>query len=160
MGEGNSNVSVHGYGRLVVMDPDGNLKSDTGWIKNNFTNAGKVACAGKMSGADTPAVFDYVAVGTDNTAASDTDTTLSSEIVDSGLARAIDASPSLSSTNVASDTMEINKSWSVTGTKTVQEIACFNSSADGDMIGRTVVSPSVAVVSGDTLNGTYKVIFA
>jgi hypothetical protein len=160
MGDGKSKVLVQGYGRLIVCGPDGKVKEDTGWVKNNFTNAGKVACASKMSGQGTPAAFDYIAVGTSNQAANDTDTALIGEIVDSGLARAQDASPSVSSTNVDSDTMEINYSWSVTGSKTIQEIACFNSTSGGSMIGRSVVSPSVAVASGDTCNGLYKVIFA
>jgi hypothetical protein len=160
MGDGKSNASVQGYGRLIVQGPDGNVKSDTGWVKNNFVNAGKVACAQKMSGAAAPAAFDYIAVGTANTAENDTQTALGGEITDSGLARAQDGTPTTSSTNVNNDTMEINYSWSVTGSKTIQEIGCFNSNSGGTMIGRSVVSPSVGVASGDTCNGLYKVIFA
>lgn len=160
MSEGKGNVIVRGYGRLIVFDPDGNLKEDTGWLKNNYTNAGKVYCATKVSGTTTPPAMDWVAVGTSNQAANDTDTALIGEITNSGLARAQDASPSVSSTTVDSDTMEINYSWTVTGSKTIQEIGCFNSTSGGSMIGRSVVAPSVGVASGDTCNGLYKVIFA
>ena len=155
------NAMAHrtGYFRLWV-ERDGKVIQDTGYIENGYTNAGMAATAKKMSGADTVADFDYLAVGSDNTAFDDGQTILVSEIDNTnGCGRAIDASPTTTTTAFTDDTMVINKSWTVTGTETVQEIGCFNASSTGDMIGRSVVAPSVGVADGDTLNGEYTVQF-
>ena len=146
--------------RLWV-ERDGQVIQDTGYIENGFTAAGMAATAAKMSGQASPAAFDYLAVGDDNTAFAKAQTTLISEIDNTnGCGRAIDATPTVTTTTDTDDTMVINKSWVVTGTETVQEIGCFNAAAAGTMIGRSVVAPSVGVADGDTLNGEYTVAFS
>lgn len=159
-GKTNIGVKVQGYARLVVHDKDGNLKTDTGWNKNNFTNAGKAYCATKVGGVTSPAAMDYLAVGTSTQVEADTDTALIAEIVDSGLERAQDASPTVSTTTVTDDTLEINYSWSVTGTKAIEEIGVLNAAAAGTLIGRSTLAATVNVANGDTCNGLYKIIFA
>jgi hypothetical protein len=147
-----------GHFRLWV-ERDGETIQDTGPIENGYPIAGMVATAARMSGLDATAAFDYLEVGTDATAFADTQTALIAAIVDSGLARAQDGTPTATTTTETNDTMVINYSWSVTGTKTIAEIGCFNAASAGTMIGRSVVSPTVGVVNGDTLNGEYTVAF-
>ena len=160
LGGGLAEVGVRGYGRLIVYDPNMDLKNDTDWVKNNFTAAGMAYCVQLVGGISAPASMDYLAVGTSSQAEADSDTALIAEITDSGLARAQDASPSSSTTTETDDTLEINYSWSVTGSKGINEIGLLNAGAAGTLIGRTVLGAQVDVVNLDTANGLYKVIFA
>jgi len=153
-------VKVQGYARLIVHNKDGKLKQDTGWQKNNFTAAGMAYCVQLVGGISAPASMDYLAVGTSAQAEADGDTTLIAEIVDSGLARAQDASPTASTTTETDDTLEINYSWSVSGTKAIEEIGVLNAGAAGTLIGRSTLAATVNVADGDTCNGLYKIIFA
>ena len=159
-GGGKAIVEPGGYGRLIVHDKFGKLKVDTGWVKNNFVNAGKAFCSGLAGGVTSPNPMDYLAVGSSSQAENDTDTALITEISTSGLARAQDATPTQSTTTVTDDTLEVNYSWSVTGTESINEIGLLNAAAAGTLIGRTVLGAQVDVADGDTCNGLYKVIFA
>jgi hypothetical protein len=144
--------------RLWV-ERDGETIQDTGLIDNGYPISGMVATAARMAAIDATAAFDYLEVGTDATAFVDSQTTLVALINDSGLARAQDGTTTAGTTVETDDTMVVNVSWSVSGTKTIAEIGCFNAGAAGDMIGRSVVSPTVDVVDGDTLNGEFTVAF-
>jgi len=125
--------------------------------KNLITNAGFAAGAARVGGISMDA-FDYVAVGTGTTAADVTDTALESEITDSGLARAQDAAPSRSTTSVTNDTLEINYTWTVSGSKAITEAGLLNAAAAGTLFARRVFS-AYNVVSGDTFAITWKVQF-
>lgn len=160
MGGGMIDVGVRGYGRLIRLDYDKIVQVDTGWVKNNFTNAGKAYCVQKVGGITAPAAMDWLAVGTSATAENDTDTTLVAEITTSGLARAQDASPTASTTTVTDDTLEISYDWSVTGSQGINEIGLLNAASTGTLIGRTVLGAQVDVVNLDTAQGLYKVIYA
>lgn len=159
---GVAKVGPQGYGRIIVHDKDGNFKTDTGWVKNNFVDDGKAYCATKVSGVTAPAAMDYLAVGTGQGAENDTDSLLGAEIQTNGLTKAQDGTPAVSTTTVTDDTMEISYSWSVTGTSTIWEIGVFNATGfeTGTLLGRTKLGTSVTVNDGDTCNGLYKVIFA
>jgi hypothetical protein len=149
-------MGFSGRVKLEIFDKDGNLKSTTGWIWNTITQAGIAAWMGLGGGVDSQTEFTYLAVGTDNTAAADTQTALEAEIVDSGLARAA-ATVSRETTNFTNDTLQLYKQWSVTGTKTVEEIGVFNDDTAGIMLGRKVTG-SKDVVNGETLAATYQII--
>jgi len=120
---------------------------------NLVVTAGKAGLASRLNGDGAEAVFNYLAVGIDNTAAAAGNTALGSEIVDSGLERAA-ASVSRVTTSTANDTARLQKSWSVTGTKAVVEIGAFNAGSGGTMLGRTVFS-AINVSNGFTLIATY-----
>lgn len=120
---------------------------------NLFVNAGKAALAGLMGNTGSVTAFGYLAVGVGTTAADATDTTLETEITDSGMARAATTNSRVT-TSVTNDTLRMIKTWSVSGTKAVTEIGAFNASSAGDMAGRSVFS-AINVVSGYTLIGTY-----
>jgi hypothetical protein len=160
LGGGKAIVGPQGYGRLIIHDKFGKLKSDSGWCKNNFVNAGKAYCVQKVGGISTPNPMDYLEVGGSSQAENDTDTALITPISTSGFGRDQDLSPTASQTTVAGDTLEINYSWAVTGSESINEIGLFNAAAAGTMIGRTVLGAQVDVNNGDTANGLFKVIYA
>jgi len=151
-----SKLGLKGFVRLVVKDKNGNIKSDTGWLKNTITNAGLAAVAGLIGNTGTITAFTYLAVGTSNTAESASHTTLQTEITDSGLERA-SATVSRVTTTQTNDTLQLVKTWTASGSKTVEEIGIFNASSSGTMLGRKLTT-SKALSSGDTLEATYKIV--
>lgn len=144
-----------GFFRLEVRDKEGNLKHDTGWIQNLITNAGLAGLASRINGDGSEAAFTYLAVGTGTTAANATDTTLETEIVDSGLARAA-GTASRTTTTQTNDTARLTKTFSVTGTKAVTEIGILNAGSSGTLLCRQVFT-AVNVQNGDSLAVTYDV---
>lgn len=149
---------LEGKVRLVCHDKDGNIKFDTGFIKNSITNASFAVLSGLAGNVDAQTAFTYLAVGTSTTAPSASQTALGGEITDSGLSRA-SATVSRVTTTQTNDTLQLVKAFSVTGTKTVEEVGIFNASSGGTMLGRALTT-SKAVVNGDTLTITYQVKFA
>lgn len=129
--------------------------SDTVEVGNLITNAGFAGAAARLGDDATEAKFNYLAVGTGTTAANAADTTLETEIVDSGLARAT-ATVSRVTTTIANDTHQLVKSWSVTGTKAITECGMLNAAAAGVLLGRNVFA-AISVENTDTFQLTYKV---
>lgn len=124
-------------------------------IKNLITTAGKGEVTNLMGGVSSPVAFTYLAVGTGATAAAAGDTTLQTEIVDSGLARAA-ATVTRQTTTTTNDTLRLIKSWSVTGTKAITECGILNAASAGVLLGRQVFT-AVNVVNTDTFQVTYSV---
>ena len=127
-------------------------------IKNTITNAGLDEITNLLGNVSSPVAFTFLAVGTGSTAANATDTALETEITDSGLARAA-ATVSQETTTVSNDTLQLLKSFTVTGTKAVTECGAFNDASAGTILGRQVFA-AINVVNGDTLQITYKFAFA
>lgn len=128
--------------------------SDAKVISNLITNAGFAGVASRLNGDGAQAAFTYIAVGVGTTAAAVGDTTLETEITDSGLARAA-ATASRITTDVTNDTAQLTKTFSVTGTKAVTESGVLNASSSGVLLARQVFS-AINVVSGDSLVITWK----
>lgn len=153
----NESIQVKGSFRLQCFDASGNVKWDTGFRNNIITNAGKAQLA-LLAGDASATPFTYIAVGTSATAVAATDTTLTAEIVDSGLARAA-ATVSRVTTTVTNDTLQLTYTWTASGSKTIEEIGIFTASSGGTMLGHALTT-SKAVVSSDVLIGTYQIKFA
>ena len=128
--------------------------SDSRLISNLVVSAGAAGVASRINGAGSEAAFTYIAVGIGTTAAAAGDTTLESEIVDSGLARAA-ATASRVTTDVTNDTAQLLYTFSVTGTKAVTESGVLNAASAGTLLARQVFS-AVNVVNGDSLQVTWK----
>lgn len=122
---------------------------------NLITNAGMAGVASRINGDGSEAAFTYIAVGTGTTAAAATDTTLETEISDSGLSRAA-ATASRTTTDVTNDTARLQKTFSVTGTKAVTEAGALNAASVGVLLNRQVFS-AINVVNGDSLQITIDV---
>lgn len=123
-------------------------------IRNLVTTAGKGKASGLLNGA-TSTAFTYLAVGTGTVAPDADDTTLGTEITDSGLARA-SATCTQTTTSTTNDTAQWVKSWSVSGSKAVTESGIFDASSSGNLLARQTFS-AINVASGDTLQFTWKV---
>lgn len=124
-------------------------------IRNLVTNAGFAGIASRINGAGSEAAFTYIAVGTGTTAAAAADTTLETEVADSGLSRA-NSTASRVTTTQTNDTAQLVNTFTVTGTKAVTESGVLNAASNGVLLCRQVFS-AINVVNGDSLQVTWKV---
>ncbi len=147
--------NTHGRFKLQVFDK-GNVIQDTGWLDNLGMTVRLPVIAGLYGNTGSQTAFTYLAVGTSSTAVAANQTTLVAEITDSGLARAA-ATVSRVTTNSTNDTTQLTYTWSVSGSKTVNEIGYFNASSSGVMGGRALTG-AIVLVSGLSLVGTYQII--
>lgn len=147
-------IKFQGIFLLEHFDKNGALVSKR-VIPNLITSAGKAGLASRIAGSGSEAAFDYIAVGTGTTAAVVGDTTLGTEVTDSGMARAA-GTTSRVTTTVANDTARLTKSFSVTATKAITEMGILNASSGGVLLCR-VVFTAENVTNGDTLVATYDV---
>lgn len=124
-------------------------------VANLVTSAGKAGIASRINGSGAEAAFTYIAVGTGTTAAAAGDTTLETEIADSGLSRA-NGTASRVTTDVTNDSARVTYTFTVSGTKAVTEAGLLNASSSGVLLARQVFS-AVNVVSGDSLAVTWTI---
>lgn len=122
-------------------------------ISNLVTDAGKAGVASRINGSGSEAAFTYIAVGTGATAADAADTTLQTEITDSGLAR-VAATASRVTVDVTNDGARLVTTFSVSGTKAVTESGVLNAASSGVLLARQVFS-AINVVNGDSLQITW-----
>lgn len=148
-------LKIKGSVRLQVLDSNGQVLQDTGFSDNLVTNVGKAAIAGLVGNTGAVTAFSYLALGTSNTAANVTDTTLGAEIVDSGLARAL-ATVSRTTTSATNDTLTLTYTWTASGTKTIQEIGVLNASSSGILLARKIPT-ALSVISGNKVVATYNI---
>ena len=150
--DGNKSI---GKFHLVCKGKDGNIKWEV--MKDNLgMNARLAVIAGLYGGTGAQTAFSYLAVGTSSTAVAASQTTLGAEITDSGLGRA-SATMSRTTTNQTNDTTVFTKTWTASGSKSIEEIGYFNASSSGVMGGRALTGTR-SVVSGDTITATYSAI--
>lgn len=150
----NDSFRPRGIFELIVRDSSGRIK-EVRLSRNLVTNAGFAGIASRINGSGAEAAGTYLAVGTGTTAANAADTTLETEITDSGLAR-VAATASRVTTTVTNDTAQLQTTFTVTGTKAVTEAGYLNASSSGVLFARSVFS-AVNVVNGDSLQLTYKI---
>lgn len=150
-------IGVKGIINIVVKDANGKVKEKR-TIRNKIVNAGLAAIAGLLLSDVSVDDFDYIAVGTGTDAAAAGDTTLGTEITDSGLERAA-GTGTRETTTVANDTAQLTKTFTVTGTKAVTEAGILNAAAAGTLLARQVFS-AINVVSGDSLAISWRIVFS
>ena len=124
------------------------------------TNLGLKAITGLVGNIDTQTAFGYLALGTSATAFAAAQTGLQAEITDTGLARAAATGATSEQTTVADDTLQLTKTWTATGSKTIAEVGVFNAASSGVMLARTVLGTARVLESSFTYGLTYKVKFA
>lgn len=141
----NSEIKATGRLSVVLTDEDGNVK-DTRDINNLVVSDGLDYIASRMKDA-TATAMGYMAIGTNNTAASASDTTLGTELDRNAL----------TSTTVTSNEVAYVASWAAgDGTGAITEAGLFNASSGGDMLARTVFSV-VNKAANDTLSITWTI---
>ena len=149
-------AGIMGVIEIICRGKDGKVKGER-LVRNKITNAGLAAMAALLLTDVTEDGFDYIAVGVGTTAAAATDTTLETEITDSGLARAAGTGTRVTTT-VTNDTAQLATTFSVTGSKAVTEAGMLNAASAGDLLARQVFS-ALNVVDGDSLAITWKIVF-
>lgn len=152
------NLKIQGQCRLKIKDKDGKILFDTSFIKNKITNASLAVISGLVGNTGSQTAFTYLAVGTSSTAVSAAHTALQAEITDTGLARTT-ATITRSTTTQTNDTLQLDYTWTATGSKTVEEIGVLNAASSGVMLGR-LLTTSLVLASTNVLQATYKVIFS
>lgn len=152
------NIKIEGLILAELRDKNGNLK-ETREVKNTITNTGFAQLAALAGNISSPAAFTYLAIGTDATAASASQTALLAESTTNGLGRA-SATVSRVTTTQTNDTLQLVKAFTCTGgTTAIAEVGIFNDATTGVMLGRQVFSV-VNMTDTDVLTITYKVKFA
>ena len=149
-------AGIMGVIEIICRGKDGKVKGER-LVRNKITNAGLAAMAALLLTDVAEDSFDYIAVGVGTTAAAATDTTLETEITDSGLARAAGTGTRVTTT-VTNDTAQLATTFSVTGSKAVTEAGMLNAASAGDLLARQVFS-ALNVVNGDSLAITWKIVF-
>jgi len=114
-----------------------------------------------VGGIGSPAATTYVAVGTGTTAWTSAQTALIAETTGNGLDR-VAVTPTRTITNVANDTLQLQKIFTVSGSVTVGEAGALNDTYanGGTMLCRGVFSPTKSVTAGDTFTVTIRVVFS
>lgn len=125
---------------------------------NLITTVGKAGIASRFNGSGSEAAFAYIALGIGTTAANVADTTLESEITDSGLTRQ-SATLSRVTTTVTNDTARLTYTWTASGSKAVTESGCLNAASSGVLANRQVFS-AVNLVNGNSFQATHDFAFA
>lgn len=118
------------------------------------TNAGFALVADRLGGVAAGAAVTYLALGTGSTAAGPTDTTLVTEITDTGLER-VAATVTRVTTTVADDTLQLLHEWTATGAKVLREIGALNAGAAGTLLARKVFD-AITTDNTDHIKMTYK----
>lgn len=129
--------------------------SDKKIVANLVTSTGKAGAASRINGSGSEAAFTFIGVGTGVTAVAVGNTTIETEITDSGLAR-VAGTASRVTTSVTNDTAQLTTTFSVTGTKAVTESGLLNAASVGVLLCRQVFS-AINVVNLDSLTITWKV---
>lgn len=150
-------LKVKGTYEFEIRKADGTLK-DKWTVDNLVVNAGLAELANLTGDVSTPTAFTYIAVGSNSAAVDATQTTLSTEIVASGLERAA-GTVSRQTTTATNDTYQITHTWTATGSVTVEEVGVFNAASAGTMLSRALTTTK-ALATDETLVGTYKLVFA
>lgn len=152
---GKERVKVSGQFTLRHKKADGTIIQEF-TKKNLVVDVGLAEVAGLLNGA-TSGAFDYLAVGTDNTAVVAGDTALGAEITTGGGARAQDSSPTRDNTGgVTNDTAVLDYEWTFSAPFAVVEAGVLDAASAGVLLCRQVFS-AINVVSTDKLEITWKV---
>jgi hypothetical protein len=141
-------IGLEGSIQIILRGPDGKIK-ETREVKNIIANTGRQAIIDRLQG-NTPAVPDYIAIGTGAVAAAAADTTLGTEV-----ARGQGA---LTQPDAYTDRC-IYTFAAGTGTGTITEAGRLNAAAAGTLTGRQVFTGVVKTAS-DSLQITYDLTYA
>lgn len=140
-------------------DKDGNLKFDT-TEDNLVVNTGKGEIINLLGNVSSPVAFTYLANGSDATAASAAQTALIAENPNTNGAGRAAATVSRTTTTFTNDTLQLSKTWTITGGVTVNEVGIFNANTAGIMLARQVTSATKNLVNGDSFQVIYKIIIS
>lgn len=152
-------IGVRGYFEIVHKRGDKVLSRQE--VKNVVPYVGKYIAANNLLFASV-ARLNYMALGSDSTAAAVGQSLLLSELTGANASGAARVQCSVSAVNVSAptgitDTAQFYNSFAVQVSCQIQEVAVFNLSGanNGQMMGRQVVT-AINAQNGDTVQVTYK----
>jgi hypothetical protein len=141
-------INVKGNLEVILLDENGNQK-DYRKINNLVVAVGKETIASRMVG-NTTAIMSHMAVGSSNTAATTSQTTLGTEL----------GRVALDSTSRSTNTITYVATFGAgTGTGALTEAGILNASSSGSMLCRTVFGV-VTKTASDTVVITWNVTVA
>ena len=157
----NSNMTLKGFFRVNIVDPDGTIAGDSGWCENNITNLGfQYYLVELMLASANSLRVAAIALGSNATAPADADTSLIGEHV-----KRVSLGPSNMSV-VASKTAQFVATFNstasfVTNTATLNNIGLFayTSANQGQIFAGNTYSSS-QVQTNQNVNVTYQIRFA
>lgn len=141
-------VSAQGEYHAVLRDEEGNIKEEQR-CTNLIVDDGLSAIAGAAIDGVSQPEFGHIAVGTDDTAPSSSQSGLVSEDKRSS------GTGSLTTKNISGDTAELVATFSFSSSKTIEELGVFDSASGGTMLSRSN-GISQPVSDGDNLNITFE----
>jgi len=145
-------VKLKGKFSIAVLDKEGEVK-ESQEVSNTIMNAGIAEVTALMLTDQSGTAFDYLAIGTGNSAPNATETALIGEKYRSA------GTGSQETDTITNDTAQLTTSISITSSISVREAGIFNSSSAGTMLARTTCS-AISVNDGDTVNLGYSVILS
>ena len=137
-------------GNIKVQVVRNNEIVETREITNTVTSVGKSAVAGLILSDVAGTAFDYLAVGTGNTAPGTASTALVAELYRTG---------GTGTRNTSTATATLSGSFAITASATLREMGILNSSSTGTLLARATFS-DLAVNNADTVNAIYNIVVA
>ena len=119
-------------------------------INNLIVDAGLKSIVDRLGDVNSITPFEYIALGTGSTAPAGGDTSLANEVE-----RSI-ATVTLDTENVANDTLQLQNTFSITSSVTVEESGVFNDASAGDLLARALTG-TLELSSGDDLQITWRI---
>lgn len=112
---------------------------------------GTTSCTGEL-------VFTYIALGTGAVAVDETDTALGTEV--GGCTRLQDATPAIDTGTTNQRTITISQTFSGASCEgsAFAEVGLFDAVTTGNMLARALISPTINLGSGDTLQIDYDIV--
>lgn len=152
-------IKVKGFFRLNIINPDGSVAGDSGWVQNLVTNDGfKLYLADNIGKSSGSKQIGYVALGTGGAPAA-TDDVLAGEVMASTQRKAVTYG------NVSSKTAQFTATFAssdsfVTTAYNISNIGLFATTSTGDTLfaGNTYTSSSLN--TNQNVNITYQIRFS
>jgi len=175
-------TQLKGHVTMTIRDKDGNAKSVwqpnklgfallhagleiripflTGNYQDTFETDNLIVNDGLTAAVDSGGVnvFDYLALGTDSTSPTASDSALGSELSSNGLSRT-QGSVSQITTNVSNDTHEVTNTFTYTASSStaVEEVGLFEQASGGTMFARALTGTKTVNTNGETIDVTYEI---
>ena len=153
----NDGITMRGFYRLQIEDPDGAIVGDSGWNKNTVTNCGKAGYLSALLGNTTGSMqVKYAAIGS-GTAPNVTHTQLDKEMMSSTERVAVTVSVSSSSKVRFTCTFNSTDRTLVAG-YAIQNIGLYETTTAGSLFAGSTYATSTAA-SNQNVNATYDITF-
>ena len=157
--------AVRGFFRLNIVDPDGTVAGDSGWVENQVTNLGyKLYLADNIGSSAGSKQIAYIALGT-GTAPNATHTSLNGEILNSDGGASVTRKAATYS-NIASTTAQFVATFAsgATGHFSAQQnlsnIGLFENNIQADTLFAGTTYASSSCDTNQAVNVTYQIQFS